>query len=429
MKKVLIIANLSHTSPRIPGLAKYLPEFGWEPIILTGPNSKEGLHQSPNEIFKKCRVIQTLCPNVVASLKKSLRLNPDREFQEQIGIPLFIRRKKKSFVDKLITFTKEIIIYPDGVKNWKFLSIKAGSELLERENVKAIISSSSPVTSHIIAKELKQKYKVPWIADLRDLWTQNHYYQYSRVRKFFEQKLELKTLKLANILVTVSPLWTERLKELHKRKTVHTITNGFDPEKVNIPPAVLANKFTITYTGGLYAGKQSPSKLFLALKELIADKKINPTDIKVRFYGPKKEWLEKEIEDYQLSGIVKQYGLMPRDISFQKQRESQILLLLNWEDYRERGWYPLKTFEYLSAQRPILSIGGSGDDVVKKLLSRTKGGVYSKEIEEIKGYLGKFYLEYKQKGRVNYGGEIEEINKYSYREMAKKFANTLNQIT
>src|SRR3990172_4405338 len=37
MRKVLIVTHLVRASPRIPGLAKYLPEFGWEPIVLTAP--------------------------------------------------------------------------------------------------------------------------------------------------------------------------------------------------------------------------------------------------------------------------------------------------------------------------------------------------------------------------------------------------------
>lgn len=418
MKKVLIIADLFQASPRMPGLAEYLPEFGWQPIILTG--------SLPETLNQKIKVIKVPYCDIISSFKKRFGLNPNREFQEQIGIPLSIRRKKISIVSRLITFAKEIIVYPDEAKSWKSSAIKKGSEFLEKENVDVIASSSSPVTSHIIAKELRNKHEIPWIADLRDLWTQNHYYQYSKIRKFFEQKLELKTLEDADALVTVSPLWTEKLEKLHKRNTVYTVTNGFDPEKINIPPADLTDKFTITYTGGLYTGKQNPSKLFIALRDLITEGRVDPNDVEVRFYGPPKEWLEKEIEEHQLSAIIKQHGLIPRDISFQKQRESQILLLLNWEDYQERGWYPLKIFEYLAARRPILVVGGSGSDVVEELLSETKSGVYGKKIEDIKDYLAKFYLEYKQKGKTSYEGDMEKINKYSYKEKAKEFTEILN---
>ncbi|PIQ92590.1 MAG: hypothetical protein COY73_01870 [Candidatus Nealsonbacteria bacterium CG_4_10_14_0_8_um_filter_37_14] len=41
VKKVLIIANLFHASPRIPILAKYLSDFGWEPTILTVPTTED----------------------------------------------------------------------------------------------------------------------------------------------------------------------------------------------------------------------------------------------------------------------------------------------------------------------------------------------------------------------------------------------------
>jgi hypothetical protein len=421
MKKVLIISELSQASPRIPGISRYLLDSGWQPVILSGNTSEE--------IDTRVKIIRVPYSNSIASFKKMLGLDLNREFQEQIGIPIFFRKKKKSLIDSFINFVKEIILYPDEARKWTPFAIKEGVRIIENEKINAIISVSPPVSTHIIAKNLKQKFKTPWVADLQDLWTQNHYYQYSRVRKFFEQKLEVNTLKEANVLITVSSPLVEQLKELHKRDSVFVITNGFDPERVNIPSVELTNKFTITYTGSLYSGKQNPSKLFIALKGLIANKKINPNDIEVRFYGPKKEWLTKEIEDYQLSAIVKQYGLIPREASLQKQRESQILLLLNWEDKRIKGVYTGKVFEYLGAQRPILVIGGYRGDVVEKLIQETNAGFFCPKIENIKTALKEFYFEYKRNGSIAFHGNWEEIRKYSHGEMAKKFADVLNQIT
>lgn len=420
MRKVLIIADLFHASPRIPGLVKYLPELGWQATIITGT--------LPEPLSQEFKVIQTPFPDIVALWKKRLLLKSDRGFQEQIGIPFIIREGKNSFSNKLTTFVRGIIAYPDEHKNWEPFALKAANKLFQKEKIDAIISSSSPVTSHIIAKELKSKYRIPWIADLRDLWTQNHNYHYGWIRKLFEERLELKTLISADALVTVSPPWTKKLRFLHKRNETYTITNGFDPAKVNIPPANLISKFTITYTGQIYTGKQDPSKLLTALKDLISNGTINISNIEVKFYGPENESLGKEIKAYGLSAIVKQYGVIPREISFERQRESHVLLLLNWNDEQGKGWYPLKVFEYLAAQRPILAIGGSGDDVVKKLLDETKAGVYCKDIGDIKSSLRRFYLEYKQEKKVSYRGDIKEINKYSYREMAKNFAEILNSL-
>jgi glycosyltransferase involved in cell wall biosynthesis len=297
--------------------------------------------------------------------------------------------------------------------------------LLQNEHVDALISCSSPVISHIIAKELKKKYAIPWVADFRDLWTQNHHYPYSPIRKTFEKKLETKTLATADALVTVSEPLAKELATLHK-KEVHTITNGFDSDKMSDGKADLTSKFTITYTGQIYP-KQDPAKLLLALKDSIANGVIDPNHVEVRFYGPESLELENKANEWGLSNVVRQYGVMPREFCFEKQKESQLLLLFNWEDPQQRGVYSGKIFEYLAARRPILATGGA-DSVVTDLLKETNAGVDAHTVEDIKNALEKAYGEYKLRGKVSYHGNIEKINKYSYREMARKFAAIMNSL-
>jgi len=418
MKKVLIIAHFFLASARIPGLAKYLPEFGWQPIILTKPIGEEPSSRFAlsDDFKRKTRVIETY-----GYSPRNIRAYAREHFDSKKSY-----KKVKPFLKFLYGRYSEIIHYPDAEKNWKPFAVKAGDELLRNEEIDAMISSSRPVTAHLVAKELKNKYEIPWIADLRDLWSQNANYPYGRIRRFFDQKLELKTLKVADALVTVSPLLTEKLRMLHKGKRGYTITNGFDPEKMSDGKTNLTSKFTITYTGQIYT-KQDPSKLLVALKDLISEKAIDPKDVDVRFYGPENELLANRIEEYELSTIVRQCGVVPRDISFGKQKESQLLLLLKWEDPKERGVIPGKIFEYLAARRPILATGGT-DDVIKELLNETNGGIDAQTVEDIKGALRKLYAEYKLKGKIISQENTEKIKKYSYREMAKKFVEVINEI-
>jgi glycosyltransferase involved in cell wall biosynthesis len=186
----------------------------------------------------------------------------------------------------------------------------------------------------------------------------------------------------------------------------------------------LTSKFTITYTGQIYL-EQDPSKLLVALKSLIYDKIIDPTDIEVKFYGPDNALLTKLIQEFGLPNIVKHYGLVPFEISLKKQRESQLLLLLKWEDSRERGVYSAKVFEYLAAKRPVLATGGNYD-VVTELLNETNAGVDAKSVEDIKDALRKSYVEYKLRDKINYQGIAEKVNKYSYREIAKQLAEVIS---
>ena len=223
--------------------------------------------------------------------------------------------------------------------------------------------------------------------------------------------------------MTVSEPLAKDIGSLHHETPVLAIPNGFDPDDVGSAP--LTKEFTITYTGQLYQGKRDPEPLFQATRELIAEGVIDPTAIEVRFLGPREYWLDQEIKKYHLEEMIKEYGMVPRKVVLTKQRESQILLLLNWNDTRERGVYTGKVFEYLAARRPILAIGGP-TGVVSELLEETGAGVHASGLESIKEALARWHKEYEATGQVSYQGLNEKIAKYSHREMARKFAEVLS---
>ncbi len=327
-----------------------------------------------------------------------------------------------------LTCLRGILYYPDISKGWKPIGLEAGSELLQHEDIDAMISHSPPVTGHMIASELKDRYAIPWIADFPDLWSGNHCYSYGPLRKRIDRRLERKTLSKADALVTTSQPWAEKLKVLHSQKPVHVITHGFDPAEVNRPPAQLVAKFTITYTGIIYAGKQDPAKLFIALRDLISEGTMKQDQIEVRFYGSNLEWWDKDIKKYGLSNVVTQRERVPKEVALQRQRESQLLLLLDWDDPKEMGVYPSKIFEYLGARRPILATGGYSGNVVGELLNETKAGRHAPTIEDIRKTLKELYREYELGGQVAYEGDEAAIEKYSHREMAGKFAEILDRL-
>ena len=409
-------------SLRPAGLAKYLPEFGWEAVVLT-----TGL---PGRQKQGYRVIETPYRESYISLKRLLGLDYRQNLMTQIAQlkkKLHIR-SEKSLLDFLLTAWGEVTAYPDLQRSWRPLAVKAGNNLLQQESIDAIISTSSPVTCHIVAQELKLAHRLPWIADFRDLWTLNHYYRYSPFRKAVDRRLEHKTIREADALVAVSQPASLKLGTLHRGKRILCITNGFDPAEVNSPEADVTVKFTITYTGNLYPGRQSAEPLFIALRDLIAQGLIQASDTEVRFYGAEVGWIDKQARRHGLKDVVKQSGIVPREIALKNQRESQVLLLIKWNDPGERGAYSAKIFEYLAARRPVLAIGGY-HDVVDELLHETNAGNSCHTIEEIKGRLWELYQEYKNTGKAGFKGDTDKIDRYSQREMAQKFAGVLNSVS
>ena len=327
MKKVLIIGYFWPYiigGGRIIELANHLHHFGWKPIILTTPLSQEiNDHKfKVVEVPFKGDIFEVWRKIFIKILKVSTKRSISVQIKEKIGIS-----NRKSYLDFLFNTYREVFGYPDTEKGWKSPALQSARKIIEEEQIDAIISTY-PMISHIIAEELRKVYRIPWIADFPDLWSQNHNYPYGRIRKWFDEKVEIKTLKYADVLTTVSQPWANKLKLIHKHEKIYSITHGFDPKIVNHPPTPLSNKFIITYTGRIYAEMQDPEPFFAAIKELILEEVIDSAKLEIRFYGDREPWLQILIEKYNLTHIVRLYDRLQKSSIVEKQRESQLLLLL-----------------------------------------------------------------------------------------------------
>jgi hypothetical protein len=327
----------------------------------------------------------------------------------------------------MLTSYKEVFAYPDEYKNWKNPAIERIKDFLKKEKVDALLSVWPP-TSHLIAFDLKKEYKIPWLADFPDSWSQNHSYPYSFLRRFFEKRLEKKVISKADAISVVAPLDKEKQENLHKRE-IYLIFHGFEPEYFYSKKGQLTKDFTISYTGNIYWGKQNPKKFLLGLKSFLEENRVDKSKIKVVFYGRYNQRLQNEIFKLYLSDVVRQEGLVTREEVIKKQRESQVLLYLNWEEKKDKGVIASKLFEYLAAERPILSSGGFEGDLIEDFFKKTNAIVFAPSVEKIKEALQRFYSQYQKNGFVLFEGKKEEIEKYSAREMVKIFAEILNKIS
>lgn len=421
MKKVLIITNLKHSSPRVPGFAKYLPEFGWEPVFLV-PDPDDAFHYA-------ARIISTGNKGCEAGKRSGGRFR----LGEGVGTYLSLKSHLNpegmvySFLSSLYWNIYGLVTYPDPEIGWKDPALKKAREIMSEENIHVMLSSSSPVVTHMICHDLKEESGVKWVAEFRDLWSQNHNYLYGPVRHYFDEKLEKKALLNADAIVTVSSSLVDQLYFLHKKENISYVYNGFDPALLG-RRGNPGEKFSITYTGQIYPKKQDSNKFLVALKEILDAGSIPAGEIEVSFYGRFDAALEKYIADKQLYGVVKQVGFIEMEEAFNKQKESQVLLLFNWEDKSEPGVFPIKCFEYLAAQRPILATGGHGSDGIEHLLEETGAGVYAPSVESIKEALLNYYREFHNGSSVSYHGNLEIIKNYSHKEMAKKYSQIFDNL-
>lgn len=425
MKNVLIIASI-YGSKRVLSLAKYLPQYGWQPIIITPP---VGWH--PTIITPKSRKVPDLPYKVIEAgrygtngLSKALKVSTDEEAKLRIKKILNIKANH-SWLDSLFSIGGAFVNYPDAYKEWKPYALEEAIKQMTSEDIDCILSIC-PVMSHIVASKLKALSGIYWVADYTDLWSQNLNYSYGCIRKSIDRRLERRTFINVDSIVSCSELWVDRISKLHGDKPVNAITLGYDHEEYTGKSEILTKKFTVTYTGLIYADKQSPTNFLIALSDLFDTGEINREDCDIRFYGDHLGWLDNEFNKHGISDVAHQMKVIPHNEIVKIQQDSQVLLLLDWNDPKELGGYTSKVFEYLGARRPILAVGGVPGNTISRLMKDTHAGKHSQSVSDIKVILLDCYNEYKRTGQASYSGIESKIVKYGNSEMAKKYSTILS---
>ena len=417
MKKVIYIAfNYNHdtgiASKRLRGVSKYLPSFGWQPIVIVPRTSNETVE------LDNVRVIETDYQDMISKfMPKSNNTGRKREVSG--------RDQTNKFVSKSLSVAGEIFAYPDSMKYWKKPAVEAASEIIENEDIDAIMSTSSPITAHIIAHDLKEKYGIPWVADLRDLWNLNPYINHNALRGHFEKRLEMKTFKNVDALTTTTELAKKTLQSIHPTKKIECVVSGFDPQDFEkTKQTENSEKLTLMYAGSLYSGKRDPSILFDAISQLINEEKIDSDKIVVDFYGDETNLAELS-QKYGIKDNVKIHGRITQSEVLQHQMNSDVLLLISWMNESEKMFIPGKVYDCIGCKKPILSIGYK-EGSLKDLIDKTNIGYHVSNVGECKKAIYDYYTKYNKK-ELKYSGNEFALD-YSLMNTAKNFSKILEEV-
>lgn len=363
-------------SVRTTKLAEYWMNKGYDVKVITADN--QPFSKSLKSSFPSSNVIYTNWINVNGLPEIFLG---GRNQVSKKGYS-----SKSSTLNRLGEIYKTIINFPDGQIGWYPFAVKAGRNLIrEGWTPDLIYASAHPLTSLLVARNLSSKFKISWVSEFRDLWTDNTYYPFPKWRKWIEQKIERYILLTASATVTVS----ERLAEILYARTAlpgATILNGFDPQILNLKTSdkFTKSKLNISYTGMIYPGKRDPTPLFLALKLI-----KNPENIKIHFFGRSLSGLRELIDKYDVAHIVSISDAVSYEQSLKIQLESDVLLLLLWNNPGEVGVYTGKLFEYIGARHPILAIGAE-NGVAADLIKKRNAGFLSNDPNSIALQLNKW---------------------------------------
>lgn len=339
---------------------------------------------------------------------------------------------KSKFLNILGSLYKIIFHHPDGQIGWRKNAIKEGLDIIETWKPDVIYASAWPISSLIVADKISQETGIPWVGELRDLWTDNPYNDTPSWKKSIEGIWEKKLFSRATGLTTIS----EHAKEILERKfsrPTEIILNGYDESDFkNIESSTeFKNVFTdfnndyihILYAGMIYPRRRDPYPLLKAIS-LLPDHKKNK--IKVHFYGNQLEVVTETAAKLKIeSNVIVNRPISHKNILF-LQTKADYLLLLMWDNPNEKGTFTGKFFEYVGARRPILCIGGKESPPAKVIQERNLGIVETDTTNLVK-YLEECLITKHSNGYIqklpNKAGQG-----FTRREQAIKLSNFLERL-
>lgn len=381
---------------------KYLPQFGWQPIVIT---TKPGAYPVRDE-------------SLLGDVPAGTPIYCVRGYDINGLRPFFIRLKAQ----KLLSAVNVALMLPDAALFWARLARSTVRHAIEKYRPSLIFSSSGPASAHLIGLWAKKTSGLPWIADFRDPWSENRLVPFIPGYQAINRRLERRVLTVADRVITISQPLANNLQYLTGRihPSVPVIENGYDEDDVTALPPHRTDRFTVTYTG-TFSRLRRPDAFITSVDRLIASGQIPVEEIRVFIAGKD---TAKYIPNRPPFNIL---GYLNHDALPNLRRKSDLLLFVQDESPENRGAYSGKLFEYLASNRPILAITHP-DSVAAILIKRVRAGVVTgHNPSEIAAALLRYYHIW-QSGNFNYAPDWDIIRQYTRRNLTARLASEFDSM-
>ncbi len=353
MKRVLVLAYYAPPlgmggTQRVAKFCEYLPEYGWEPVLLT---VKEVAYYARD-------------PELSRSLART-RVERTGSLDPQRLLALLCRRSPGPRVQSArqgrMTRLTTSLFLPDPKVGWLPFAVLRGVKLVRSLRAQVVLVTSPPHSAQLAGWLIARLTGVPWVADFRDRWCAGEFQPgATALHRTLDCALEKWTVRQADRIVAVSRGLTDHLSRQGGGKETATIYNGFDAREFNQERRVLqlsGNSFRVTFVGAI-TDVSWPGTLLEALR--LCPKSVKK-DLEVAFLGLDLTGrLPSAIASFGLEKLVRLAGYVSHRGAIRALLASHVLYLPVAEDVHA-SYVPGKLFEYLASLRPILATVPEGE--------------------------------------------------------------------
>ena len=177
--------------------------------------------------------------------------------------------------------------------------------------------------------------------------------------------------------------------------------------------------------------ERDPSLLLIALKELIAEKKIDQNHLEIIYAGKDGIKMEAFVRKQKLENIFTNKGMLSRKEALELQSHTHVNLLLSSSHKNMKGVFTGKFFEYLSTGNPILLlIKGIKDEEFENVFQQINAGFIAYDhpgyLKKTKKYILNLYEDWIRDGKINH--QINEHHLNSFFSWEKSISDLLEKI-
>ncbi len=396
--------------------------MGHNPIVVTVDEKYASYNQKDYSLLKEIDNIETYKTKSFDLLKlySFIKSGNTTKSIPQSYIP------NKSFFDKFTSFLRLNFFIPDSRVGWNKYAYKKVINIISNKKIDCLITTGPPHSTHLIGLKIHNKYKLKWIVDLRDPWTEIFYLK-NRFRFHFSEqknkKLESEVLENSDgIITTVGEKYHKILSaKVSNKEKIFKIYNGFDKsvyEKISINKT---NQFNIVFTGVL--SKNHNYKVFKDAIEL-----LNPKRNRLRINLILAGRIDMDLKNIFSKNIEIDYkGYINHEEAIRLIKSSHLLINFMYENTEETDMLSGKLTEYLASGSPIINFSNSGKESEYLLkFSKKSFNANSSSVKKVVKFINDEYSDWIA-GKYQ-KSPTDNIDSLSRENLTKRLLDIINKI-
>lgn len=419
-------------SIRATKFAKYLPEFGWEPTVLTIRISENDYIRKESgtllsDISPSLRILRVPAVHPPRRLVRLLRGSPAAGKSRRS--PWWKRAVRRLFREMQQFAERHLLTY-DVLLLWVPIALWHIRQELRRSPYDAIFVTMPPRSMILVAWLAKRLFKKPVLLDVRDDWVDTpSFRRKNRLHQAIGRWVERRTVHDIDRVVVVSPLSEEDFKRRYPRCTdsIRMIPNGCDFAELELVSKLARSpsrdRLRIVHAGVVMPPTRDPRPFFEALFQLREKNPEAYAKFDVLFIGPLPQDSQEAIGQWRLGDIVRRADYLPREEFWGTIRNADVLLTIGDNDFP--SMVPGKIYDYWAARRPQLYIGPNG--AASAIIEENHlGWVVSYDVEAVRQSIEKVYQLWQKNALPDVS--TDRLTQYDRRHLTELLATELDAI-